>query len=182
MRRAFLVLPPPAECQRHGERNVAMPDQLGSPGLYSLSFWHLRLPPFLIAIRSQLSGLIVFSREVSLVVRRPNGRNVLATSFCGGTEVQSESQPSVQRDLTAAKHFLRLACDSNPPRRQCGVERNCCLIHASIAVTKWQNADSARRCRFRKSQQKRASDLDSIDGWIPKLDVAGSNPVSRSFQ
>src|SRR5258707_14360192 len=86
--------------------------------------------PFFIAIRSQLSGLIVFSREVSLVVRRPNGRNVLAKSFCGGTEGQSESQPSVQRDLTAAKHFLRLACDSNPPRRQCGVERNCFFIHA----------------------------------------------------
>jgi hypothetical protein len=63
----------------------------------------------------------------------------------------------------------------------CGVERSCCLIHASIAGTKWQNADSARRCRFRKSQQKRASDLDSIDGRIPKLDVAGSNPVSRSI-
>jgi hypothetical protein len=45
-------------------------------------------------------------------------------------------------------------------------------------VTKWQNADSARRCRFRKSQQKRASDLDSINGWIPKLDVAGSNQLS----
>ena len=59
-----------------------------------------------------------------------------------------------------------------------GVERSCCLIHASIAVTKWQNADSARRCRFRKSQQKRASDLDSIDGWIPKLDV---NPVVRNL-
>ena len=47
-----------------------MPDQLGSPGLCSLSFWHLRLPPFLTAIRAQLSGLIVFSREVSLVGRR----------------------------------------------------------------------------------------------------------------
>ena len=66
------------------------------------------------------------------------------------------------------------------PRRTCGVERNSCLIHASIAVTKWQKADSARRCRFRKSQQKRASDLDSKYVWIPKLDVAGSNPVSRS--
>src|SRR5260370_40591895 len=72
--------------------------------------------PFFIAIRSQLSGLIVFSREVSLVVRRPNGRNVLATSFCGGTEVQSESQPSVQRDLTAAKHFLQLALWHTPSR------------------------------------------------------------------
>jgi hypothetical protein len=45
-----------------------------------------------------------------------------------------------------------------------GMERSCCLIHASIAVTKMAKADSARRCRFRKSQQKRASDLDSIDG------------------
>jgi hypothetical protein len=53
----------------------------------------------------------------------------------------------------------------------CGVERSCSLIHDSIARTKWQNADSARHCRFRKSQQKRASDLDSIDRWIPKLDV-----------
>jgi hypothetical protein len=50
-------------------------------------------------------------------------------------------------------------------------------------VTKWQNADSARRCRFRKSQQKRASDLDSIYGWIPKLDVAGySPPYSRGLR
>jgi hypothetical protein len=45
---------------------------------------------------------------------------------------------------------------------------NSCLIHASIAVTKWQDADW-RGVRFRKSQQKRASDLDSIDGWIPRL-------------
>jgi len=44
----------------------------------------------------------------------------------------------------------------------------------------WQNADLTRRCRFRNSQQKRASDLDSTYGWIPKLDVAGSSPVSRS--
>jgi hypothetical protein len=39
-----------------------------------------------------------------------------------------------------------------------------------------ENADSARRCRFRNSQQKRASDLDPTYVWIPKLDVAGSNP------
>ena len=31
------------------------------------------------------------------------------------------------------------------------------------------------------SQQKRARDLDSIYVWIPKLDVAGANPVSRSI-
>jgi hypothetical protein len=43
-----------------------------------------------------------------------------------------------------------------------------------------ENADSARCCRFRKSRQKRASDLDLIYVWIPKLDVAGSNPVSGS--
>ena len=49
----------------------------------------------------------------------------------------------------------------NPSRCQYGVQLNCCLIHASIAARKWQAADSARRCRFRKSQQKRASDLDS---------------------
>src|ERR1039457_6143095 len=39
-----------------------------------------------------------------------------------------------------------------------------------------ENADSARRCRFRNSQQKRASDLDPTYVWIPKLDVVGSNP------
>ena len=39
-----------------------------------------------------------------------------------------------------------------------------------------ENADSARRCRFRNSQQKRASDLDPTYVWIPKLDVAGSSP------
>ena len=60
----------------------------------------------------------------------------------------------------------------------------CCLILASIRVTKWQNADSARRCRFRKSQQKRASDLDPKDVWIPKLDVAGgySPPLSHGLR
>jgi hypothetical protein len=43
-----------------------------------------------------------------------------------------------------------------------------------------ENTDSARRCRFRKSQQKRASDLDPTYVWIPKLDVVGSSPISRS--
>src|ERR1022692_570578 len=57
-------------------------------------------------------------------------------------------------------------------------EKRVCLVSASIGRSILENADSARRCRFRKSQQKRASDLDSIYGWIPKLDVAGSNPVS----
>jgi hypothetical protein len=33
-------------------------------------------------------------------------------------------------------------------------------------------SDSARRCGFRSSQQKRATDLDSMNAWIPKLDVA----------
>jgi hypothetical protein len=47
-------------------------------------------------------------------------------------------------------------------------------------MTAFENADSARRCRFRSSQQKRASDLDPTYVWIPKLDVAGSSPVSRS--
>jgi hypothetical protein len=56
-----------------------------------------------------------------------------------------------------------------------------CLVHVSIKVTKSQQADSARCCRFRNSQQKRASDLDPTNRWIPKLDVAGSNPVSRSI-
>jgi hypothetical protein len=55
-----------------------------------------------------------------------------------------------------------------------------CLVCASFGSTELQNADSARCCRFRNSQQKRASDLDSINAWIPKLDVAGSSPVSRS--
>jgi len=44
-----------------------------------------------------------------------------------------------------------------------------------------ENADSARRCRFRNSQQKRASDFDPTYVWIPKLDVADSTPVSRSI-
>src|ERR1017187_1286452 len=60
-------------------------------------------------------------------------------------------------------------------------EKRVCLVSASIGRSILENADSARRCRFRKSQQKRASDLDSIYGWIPKLDVADSNPVSRSM-
>src|ERR1022692_4189717 len=58
---------------------------------------------------------------------------------------------------------------------------NPCLICASFGMTFLQNADSARRCRFRNSQQKRASDLDLTDVWIPKLDVAGSSPVFRSI-
>jgi hypothetical protein len=55
------------------------------------------------------------------------------------------------------------------------------LICASFARSNLENADSARRCRFRNSQQKRASDLDPTYVWIPKLDVAGSSPVSRSI-
>src|ERR1017187_11042836 len=48
-------------------------------------------------------------------------------------------------------------------------EKRVCLVSASIGRSILENADSARRCRFRKSQQKRASDLDSIYGWITKL-------------
>ena len=49
-----------------------------------------------------------------------------------------------------------------------------CLVHVSFALTKLQNADSARRYRFRSPQQTRASVLDPTNGRIPKLDVAGS--------
>ena len=56
-----------------------------------------------------------------------------------------------------------------------------CLVCASFSRSILENADSARRCRFRNSQQKRASDLDSTYVWLPKLDVAGSSPVSRSI-
>src|ERR1019366_6676411 len=56
-----------------------------------------------------------------------------------------------------------------------------CLVCASFGSTELGNTDSARRCRFRNSQQKRASDLDPTYVWIPKLDVAGSSPVSRSM-
>ena len=49
-----------------------------------------------------------------------------------------------------------------------------CLVCASFSRSILENADSARRCRFRNSQQKRASDLDPTYVWIPKLDVAGS--------
>jgi hypothetical protein len=48
-----------------------------------------------------------------------------------------------------------------------------CLICASFEATNLENADSARRCRFRNSQQKRTSDLDPTYVWIPKLDVVG---------
>ena len=128
-----------------------MPDQLGSPGLYSLSFWHLRLPPFLTAIRSQLSGLIVFSREVSLVVRRPNDRNVLATSFCGGTEVQSESQPSVQRDLTAAKHFLQLALWHTPSIRPRVINVDGHAAYPPVIADLKASGELGRRCYCRPS-------------------------------
>ena len=40
-----------------------------------------------------------------------------------------------------------------------------------------KNADSARGCRFRNAQQKRASDLDPTNAWIPKLDVNDANLV-----
>src|SRR5262249_38913812 len=56
-----------------------------------------------------------------------------------------------------------------------------CLICASIRLSYVEEADSARRLRFRKSLQKRASDLDSMNAWIPKLDVVGSSPISRSM-
>ena len=39
--------------------------------------------------------------------------------------------------------------------------------------TGYAAGDSARRCRFRKSQQKRASDLDSKYVWLPKLEATG---------
>src|ERR1035441_5680907 len=48
-----------------------------------------------------------------------------------------------------------------------------CLVCASFSRSILENADSARRCRFRNSQQQRASDLDPTNAWIPKLDVAG---------
>jgi hypothetical protein len=57
-----------------------------------------------------------------------------------------------------------------------------CLVCASFDRTDLEKADSARCCRFRNSQQIRVSDLDSRNVWIPKLDVAGSNPVSRSMK
>ena len=56
-----------------------------------------------------------------------------------------------------------------------------CLDCASFGWRDLENADSARCCRFRNSQQKRVSDLDSTYVGLPKLDVAGSNPVSRSI-
>src|ERR1700676_1114666 len=45
------------------------------------------------------------------------------------------------------------------------------LSHLCLVWNGWfrKNADSARCCRFRKSRQKRASDLDLIYVWIPKL-------------
>src|SRR5436190_2357411 len=43
-----------------------------------------------------------------------------------------------------------------------------CLVWAENT----ENADSAKRCRFRNSPQKRASDLDPTYVWIPKLDVS----------
>src|ERR1017187_1387099 len=51
--------------------------------------------------------------------------------------------------------------------------RGTCLVCASFGSTDLQNADSARCCKFRNSQQQRASDLDPTNAWIPKLDVAG---------
>lgn len=41
-----------------------------------------------------------------------------------------------------------------------------CLVCASFGSTHLQNADSARCCRFRNSQQKRASDLDLSLWWM----------------
>src|ERR1035441_2453104 len=65
------------------------------------------------------------------------------------------------------------------PRTGCG--GSACLICASFGCSNLENADLARRCRFRNSQQKRASVLDPTYVWLPKLDVAGSSPVSRSI-
>jgi hypothetical protein len=48
-------------------------------------------------------------------------------------------------------------------------------------MTNLEYADSARCCRFRSSQQKRASDLDSTHVLIPKLDVASSSPSPGPF-
>src|SRR5580700_6081341 len=50
--------------------------------------------------------------------------------------------------------------------------KSSCLVCASFGRSNLENADSARRCRFRNSQQKRASDLDAIYVCIPKLHLS----------
>ena len=51
-----------------------------------------------------------------------------------------------------------------------------------LGLTDLENADSARGCGFRSSQQKRVSVLDSNKVLIPKLDVDGGPFLLVSHQ
>src|SRR5450432_1804104 len=103
-------------------------------------------------------------------------------SFCNSPKNTRVNTPIVWRDplIPCAIVDFHVA-DPRQTQSQMSIRcRNICLICASFGVIDSENTDSARCCRFRKSRQKRASDLDLTYVWIPKLDVAGSSPVSRS--
>jgi len=55
------------------------------------------------------------------------------------------------------------------------------LDPTSIARDNLGMTDKARLARVEKAQRRRVSIVDAMIGQIPKLDVAGSIPVSRSI-
>jgi hypothetical protein len=116
---------------------------------------------------------LVPGRAASPEIGRMTIRQALRPNFHCHLLNTGEKQVSSFMRFDLSRHMMH-----GPTRApSAGVERSCCLIHASIAGTKWQNADSARRCRFRKSQQKRASDFR----FKIRLDsqVAGLHPVCK---
>ncbi len=108
-------------------------------------------------------------------------RRQLRRRACLVWKVECRSRPTIRSKGCQYPGELVVLC---PRWYRCSLVKPSptrCLICASIGLTDLENADSARRCGFRSSQQKRASVLDSTNVLIPKLDVAGSTPVSRSI-
>ena len=76
---------------------------------------------------------------------RPGGSDDARQTTCRSTEARkAETSP------TLPPPPLTIAGGGGPG----GDGRDGCLIHASFGTSELQNADSARLCRFRKSQQK----------------------------
>src|ERR1035441_9756153 len=65
------------------------------------------------------------------------------------------------------------------PRTGCG--GSACLICASFGCSNLENADLTRRCRFRNSQQKRASVLDPTYVWLTKLPHNGAPCLAYTY-
>src|ERR1035441_5893069 len=74
---------------------------------------------------------------------------------------------------------LRGPICAREPRTGCG--GSACLICASFGCSNLENADLTRRCRFRNSQQKRASVLDPTYVWLTKLPHNGAPCLAYTY-